>query len=149
MGASLDVALVREALAEHHPAEALRLLDRLQANIHRYEHDSKTHEVSDVFSQTFVAIRAQAAADLGRLADALVLAQQALALARSQQGTVSLSADTAAALELVARLQMQAGDRAAARATAAEAVRPLETTFGAHHPLTVRVRALLASTASR
>ena len=139
---SMDLAYVTVTLGEGHAAEALALLDRLQADVARYERENHTHEVTDVFSQRLLMVRAEALADLGRMPDALSAARKALDIARSQQGPTPLSADTAASLGLVARLQARAGDVAGAAATAKDAVPQLAATYGPTHPLTQKIRIL-------
>jgi serine/threonine-protein kinase len=141
--ASLDLGYTTIDIADGHPVEALGRLDRLLADIERYEREHRTHEVSEVFSQRLAMVRAEALGGAGHHPEAIAEARRSVALARGQQGSTPLSADAASALALLARLQAQAGDTGGAAATARQAIPELRGTYGPRHALTRQTLALI------
>ena len=79
-----------------------------------------------------------------RTADALQLAERALAMAENSRGDLPHSASSGEAWLAVARARHAAGDNAAARDACAQAVRHLAATLDDSHPSLADARALAA-----
>jgi hypothetical protein len=87
-------------------------------------------------------LQADAMAAVGRLTEALALAREAVALARSEQGSNAVSADTGETLLELAEFEQRAGDPLSAMRDATDAARMLEPALGLEHPKAQRARHL-------
>ena len=114
-------------LSQHSPAAALAVLDPLLADL-GYPQRRTAERLA-----TVLTLRARALLTLGRNAEALACAREAVDVAQAQAGSPDRSASLGAALMALAGAQLASGDAVAAGNSAHRAAQTLYASLGADH----------------